>query len=53
MKKIKAFKLFGKQYYYKNRQAREAWQTIGGIGLIAGLIAGLYVGAAWLEIISK
>ena len=53
MKKIKAFKLFGKQYYFKNRKAYEVWQIIGGIGLIAGLIAGLYIGAVWLEIMGK
>lgn len=53
MRRIKAFKFFGRQYFYKNRQAHEVWQIIGGIGLIAGLIAGLYIGAAWLEITGK
>ena len=53
MSKIKAFKIGKKQYYYKSRKAYEVWQTIGGIGLIVGLIAGLYVGAAWLTVINK
>ena len=53
MSKIKAFKIGKKQYYYKSCKAYEVWQTISGIGLIAGLIAGLYIGAAWLEIFKK
>lgn len=39
MERIRAFKFFGKQYYYKSKRTYEVWQAIGTASLaVVGII---------------
>lgn len=50
MKRIRAFKFLGKQYYYKSKRVYEIWQAIGAVFLAVAGITCTYLFAILISI---